>query len=102
MIIEINVSSMADRFTLKANTTNNSCIINDNKVNINTYDFAKKLCSILAGWRFDYGVNPCAMDMESFNVKIIENDKTFEYSGEGDYPNSYNAFKQLLKEVAKC
>lgn len=100
MQIKIILKSNFQVLKLDVDTITNKFFVNNVQKNINTFEFAEKLCNILLSWQTEY-IGPNVIDGESFIVEVVEENSKKTYTGFNAFPQNYNKFLKLVFGVAK-
>ena len=98
MKIQINVSANDFVYNLDVDTQTNFFVCNGKTKNLNTFEFKEKLFDIIFCWDKKMIVEDIK-GAEEYRIYVSDYNEHITLVGKGKYPNNYNEFISLLKEV---
>lgn len=98
--IEAEYLTYARAVNLQINVTKGTVYYNNTKVeNANAEELYERLVDIISSWEHVM-YNPRIMGGASYRVKKQENKNIDKYEGLNDFPDNFDQFLDLLREVA--
>ena len=101
MIIKINIFSPSDVCNLYLDESKNFVEYNGMEKTMDIKNYVQKFVQIFSSWSENYN-EPLVFDMENFKVEVVENNKSKQICGCGNYPKNYHEFKSLIGEIISC
>ena len=98
MKIQISVSANDFVYNLDVDTRSNFFVCNGQHKKADPLQFKEKLFDIIFCWDKNMVV-PGITDAQEYKVSINDLNERATFVGKGRYPNNYNQFIELLKEV---
>lgn len=98
MKIQISVSANDFVYNIDINTQSNFFVCNGKTKKIDTLDFKQKLFDIIFCWDKNMVVDNIT-DCQKYQITVSNNNEHITFVGKGKYPNNYNQFISLLREV---
>lgn len=101
MVIKIKVFNRFESHKMILDGDKNLVEYNGLVITKNVDNEIKKFINIFSSWNGDYN-NPMCCDIEDFDVTVFDGKKSKSITGCGNFPENYDEFKKLLKEIIKC
>lgn len=98
MKIQISVSANDFVYNLNVDTQTNFFVCNGKNKNLNAFEFKEKLFDIIFCWDKNM-VIPNITDAQEYKIYISDYNEHLTLVGKGKYPENYDDFISLLKEV---
>lgn len=98
MKIQITASSNLFIYNIQVDTQTNFFTLNGMQKSIDTLAFKEKLFDIIFDWDKNMIV-PYITDAQEYKITISDNNQKTTLVGKGKYPENYDEFISLLKEV---
>lgn len=95
--IEIYINNIGIETNIIINNKNNLITIN-NKTKEISEEKINDLIRIIRTWKNEYK-NKKKIDSETFKIIINSNTETETITGNGDYPDNYNTFKEWIDDI---
>lgn len=99
MRIEIEYKSQYNSVKITSDDENDTFICNGRRVMQPAYIFQEMLLDIVFNWE-EKMINPDIKDAESYKINITTDNEDFCFMGQGNYPDNFIEFKNLILEVA--
>lgn len=101
MILKINIFNREKTINLKIITERNIAEYNGKVIERDFKMEVDYLLQLLSTWE-DSKENIFMFDLEDVTVEVQENNKTYRIHYTCNYPENYEKFKLVIKEIIKC
>lgn len=96
MKIEIKVNSLSEHKNIFL--SQDKCLFNGIEKNIDFNHIAERLLNIVVTWQPKM-INPRTIDGKKYCVKIEKDSKVYEFQGANMFPENFNEFEYLIREI---
>lgn len=99
MKIKIQTNTLNKFLTIQL--SEEKCFVNGQEKIVNCQDFIERLLYIVELWEPKM-INPSIIDGVHYKVSIKEDDKIFKFEGKNSFPDNFDKFINLIKELENC